>query len=88
MKADGIDISNHTSNHIDEYRDINFDYVITVCDHAKERCPYFPSNAILIHENFPDPAKATGSEEVIMAQFASVREIIKTSIQKFVAATL
>jgi arsenate reductase (thioredoxin) len=88
MKANGIDISNHTSNHIDEYRDINFDYVITVCDHAKERCPYFPSNAILIHENFQDPAKATGSEEVIMAQFASVREIIKTSIQKFVAATL
>jgi arsenate reductase (thioredoxin) len=88
MKADGIDISNHTSNHIDEYRNINFDYVITVCDHAKERCPYFPSNAILIHENFPDPAKATGSEEVIMTQFANVREIIKTYIQKFVAASL
>ena len=42
MKEDGIDISNHTSNHIDEYRNIDFDFVITVCDNAKERCPYFP----------------------------------------------
>ena len=45
MKEDGIDISSHTSNHIDEYKDILFDFVITVCDHARERCPYFPSNA-------------------------------------------
>jgi len=45
MQEDGIDISDHTSNNIEEYRNIDFDFVITVCDNAKERCPYFPSNA-------------------------------------------
>ena len=45
MKEDGIDISKHTSNNIDEYFDIDFDFVITVCDNAKERCPFFPTNA-------------------------------------------
>lgn len=45
MMEDGIDISNHTSNHIDEYKNIDFDFVITVCDNAKENCPYFPTTA-------------------------------------------
>src|ERR1700733_12381237 len=53
MKEDGIDISHHTSNHIDEYPNIDFDFVITVCDHAKEQCPYFPSSAKQFHHNFP-----------------------------------
>lgn len=77
MKEDGIDISSHTSNHVDEYRDIDFDFVITVCDHAREVCPYFPTNAQKFHHNFPDPAKATGDEATIMAAFAAVREEIK-----------
>jgi arsenate reductase len=77
MKEDGLDISGHTSNHIDEYRDIDFDFVITVCDHAREVCPYFPTNAKKFHHNFPDPAKATGDEATIRAAFASVREEIK-----------
>lgn len=77
MKEDGIDISNHTSNHIDEYKEIEFDYIITVCDHAMERCPVFPSKAIKIHYNFPDPAKATGDEEAIISQFREVRNQIK-----------
>ena len=62
MQQDGIDISGHSSNNILEYTGIEFDYVITVCDNAKERCPYFPSNAQKFHYNFPDPAKATGTE--------------------------
>jgi len=45
MKEDGIDISNHTSNHIDAYRNIDFDFVITVCDHAKENCPFFSNES-------------------------------------------
>lgn len=53
MKADGIDISGHTSNHVDEYTAIPFDYVLTVCDHAKEQCPYFPTRAQQFHHNFP-----------------------------------
>jgi len=77
MKEDGIDISHHTSNNVTEYFDIDFDYVITVCDNAKERCPFFPSNAKKFHHNFPDPAKATGSEEEVMSEFRKVREMIK-----------
>ena len=88
MKEDGIDISNHTSNKINEYRDINFDFVITVCDHAKEQCPFFPSNAKKFHYNFPDPAKASGTEEEIMNHFREVREMIKEYSKKFVEANL
>lgn len=85
MKEDGIDISNHTSNHIDEYVNIDFDFVITVCDNAKEQCPFFPTNAVKYHYNFPDPAKATGTDSEIMEQFRSVRELIKTYCRNFVA---
>ena len=85
LKEDGIDISHHTSNPIQEYFDIPFDLILTVCDHAQENCPYFPSNAQRIHHNFPDPAKAVGTEEEIMAQFRAVREEIKVFCQKLVA---
>ena len=84
MKEDGIDISGHTSNHVDEYRDIDFDFVITVCDHAREVCPYFPTNAKKFHHNFPDPAKATGDEATVMAAFALVREEIKAYCEAWV----
>jgi arsenate reductase len=77
MAADGIDISGHTSNHVDEYLNIPFELIITVCDHASERCPIFPSTAQRIHHNFPDPAKATGSTQEINAAFATVRDEIK-----------
>ena len=82
MQADGIDISVHTSNHVDEYLDINFDLILTVCDHASERCPIFPSTAKRLHHNFPDPAKATGSEQEIQEAFAAVREEIKSFCQQ------
>ncbi len=88
MQEYGIDISGHTSNNVYEYRYIDFDYVITVCDNAKERCPYFPSNAKQFHYNFPDPAKATGTEEKVMQQFRDVRELIKDYSRKFVAEQL
>jgi arsenate reductase len=84
MKEDGIDISNHTSNNVLEYQGIDFDYVITVCDNAKERCPYFPSKAEKFHYNFPDPAKATGTEEEVKREFAAVREMIKKYSLDFV----
>lgn len=88
MKRDGIDISGHTSNNIDEYMDTSFDYVITVCDNAKESCPYFPSGAVKFHYNFPDPAKATGTEEEVMEQFREVREMIRKYAQNFVNENL
>lgn len=77
MKEDGIDISRHTSNHIDEYKSIPFDLILTVCDHAKENCPYFPSKATRLHKNFPDPAKATGTDTEIMDAFRATRDQIK-----------
>ncbi|MBO9572841.1 MAG: arsenate reductase ArsC [Chitinophagaceae bacterium] len=85
MLEDGIDISAHTSNNINEYRGINFDYIITVCDNAKERCPFFPSSAIKFHHNFPDPAKAKGTEEEIMNQFREVRNQIKKFSYEFIS---
>lgn len=88
MKDDGIDISKHTSNNIDEYFDIDFDFVITVCDNAKERCPYFPTKAKKFHYNFPDPAKAIGTEDEIVKQFKEVREMIKDYSEKFVLNNL
>lgn len=88
MKEDGIDISGHTSNNMDEYRHIDFDFVITVCDNARERCPYFPGSAKKFHYNFPDPAKATGTEEEIAAEFRSVRQMIKDYCRNFVQEQL
>jgi len=85
MQEDGIDISNHTSNNITEYFGVDFDYVITVCDNAKERCPYFPTKALKFHYNFPDPAKATGTEEEIMNEFRMVRGMIKVYCADFIA---
>ncbi|WP_312420773.1 arsenate reductase ArsC [Epilithonimonas sp.] len=84
MNEDEIDISNHTSNNIDEYRNIDFDFVITVCDNAKERCPFFPTKAQKFHYNFPDPAKATGTEEEINNLFREVRQMIKDYCKNFV----
>lgn len=84
MIEDGIDISHHTSNNIDEYRDINFDFVITVCDHAKENCPYFPTKAERFHHNFPDPAKAVGTGEQINEEFKNVRDQIKDYCERFI----
>ncbi len=84
MQEDGIDISAHTSNNVSEYMGQNFDLIITVCDNAKERCPVFPSKAERFHHNFPDPAKATGSEEEIRAEFRRVRQMIKEYSEKFV----
>lgn len=84
MKADGIDISHHTSNIVDEFRDINFDHVITVCDNAKERCPVFYTKAKKYHHDFPDPAKAKGTEAEINDEFEKVREMIKTYCRAFV----
>lgn len=84
MQADGIDIAHHTSNNINEYLNVDFDFVITVCDNAKESCPFFPTKAQKFHHNFPDPAKATGTEAEIMQQFEQVRNVIKDYCRNFI----
>ena len=88
MSEDGIDISGHTSDLLDAYAGQPFDHVITVCDSARERCPWFPSNAQQWHHDFPDPAKATGDEAAIMAEFRRVRDLIKIYCAEFANAHL
>lgn len=84
MKADGIDISHHTSNHVDEYKQIDFDYIITVCDHANENCPFILSkNAKCLHHNFFDPSKVEGAEEEKHKAFLKAREEIKSYCKDF-----
>jgi len=84
MQEDGIDISQHTSNLVDEYDGINFDFIITVCDSAKERCPVFPSRAKKFHRDFPDPSKIKGTDAEIAAAFRHTRELIKEYCRQFV----
>ena len=83
MAEDGVDISRHTSNHVEEYAAVPFAYVLTVCDHAQEVCPVFPATARMLHHNFPDPAKATGTPAEIMDQFRAVRDQVKAYAQDF-----
>ncbi|WP_452219719.1 arsenate reductase ArsC [Lacinutrix salivirga] len=85
MAEDGIDISKHTSNHIDTYKAVDFDYILTVCDHANENCPYIPSkNAIRLHRNFFDPSKVSGTDTEKHASFVKARNEIKAYCKAFV----
>jgi len=82
MAEADVDISDHTSKQIDDLDGIEFDYVVTVCDNAREQCPVFPGRAKLVHKAFDDPYFATGSEEEIMAEFRRVRDQIKNFIEE------
>lgn len=88
MNEDGIDISHHTSNNVDEYKNISFDLVLTVCDNATEKCPFFAGTAKVLHHNFPDPWDATGTEEQVMEVFRNVRNQIKNYCEQFVKNNL
>ena len=83
MFAMGIDISRNTSNHADEYANIYFDYVFTVCDNAKEICPIYPKAKQLIHHSFTDPADATGTEQEQLKVYVSVRNELATYFTSF-----
>lgn len=88
MKEAGIDISAHTSNHVNEYLQIPFDLILTVCDHAKENCPYIPSDAKRFHHNFSDPSKVIGTEDEIANAFRKTRDEIKEYSQKLIETHL
>jgi len=77
-------ISHQTSNLVADYKNISFDFIITVCDNAKENCPYFPSDGVRLHCNFLDPAKASGTDVDIFNAFRSVRDQIKHYCRGFV----
>jgi len=84
MREIGIDISEHRSKSVDEFAEQKFDYIITVCDNARESCPVFPARATRIHWSFDDPAAVTGSDEKRLAAFRRVRDEIKTRLAGFV----
>jgi arsenate reductase (thioredoxin) len=78
-----IDISGHRSKSVDEFAGQQFDYVLTVCDKAKESCPLFPGKTVTIHHNFEDPAAFQGSEEERLALFRRVRDEMRKYLQSF-----
>ena len=85
MKKIGIDISKHRSKSVEEFTGHSFDYVITVCDNAKESCPVFPGKVKRIHWGFDDPAEASGSEAEKLAVFERVRDEINEKLKSFVS---
>jgi arsenate reductase (thioredoxin) len=84
MKEIGIDISHHHSKLVDEFAGQSFDYVITVCDNAKETCPIFPASTKRIHWSIGDPAAAEGSEAQRLAEFRRVRDELRRRLQGFI----
>jgi arsenate reductase len=81
MAEAGVDISKQTSKHVDELLRIDFDYVITLCDNARELCPVFPGKAKLIHKGFEDPIAVLGSEEEKLQAYRKTRDDIKELIE-------
>lgn len=86
MKEIDIDISGHRSKSVEEFTKENFDYVITVCDNAKESCPVFPGKVKRIHWSFDDPAEATGSDEEKLEVFRRVRDEIREQLRRWIIA--
>lgn len=84
MREAGIDISYKASNHIDDYLDKEFDYVITVCDNAGDNCPVFPGGGQRVHQSFEDPAKFRGTEEDVLSKFRAIRDEIHKYVDDFV----
>jgi len=82
MAEIGVDLSSHYSKSLEQYLRDDFDYVVTVCDNAKEACPFFPGGKVKLHESFPDPSALTGTDEEIMAGVRAIREQIKEWILK------
>lgn len=76
LREIGIDISGNRSKSVDEFANTEIDYVVTVCDNAKENCPYFPAKTKLVHHAFDDPAEAEGTFEERVAEFRRVRDEI------------
>ena len=84
MKEKGIDLSGHFPKNVDEFLAESFDYVITVCDHAKESCPVFLGDVKQrLHIGFEDPAEATGTEEEILEVFRRIRDEIRERMHAF-----
>jgi arsenate reductase (thioredoxin) len=84
MAEEGVDISSQTSKHVDDLADIEFDFVVTLCDHAQEACPFFPARTTIVHVGFEDPpqlAVAANSEDEAMSHYRRVRDEIRSFIE-------
>jgi arsenate reductase len=81
MRELGIDITGHRSKSVDDFAGQNFDYVLTVCDSAKESCPVFPGKAVSLHHNFKDPAAFVGSEKERLDLFRRVRDDLRSYLK-------
>ena len=86
MRELGIDLTGHYSKTVDEFAGETFDYVITVCDHAREACPIYPNHANRIHRSFDDPASVTGTGDERLTAFRRVGDDIRNLLQQFVAS--
>lgn len=86
MRELGIDVSGHRSKSVDEFVGQPFDYVLTVCDNARESCPIFPGGAVTIHRNFEDPAALEASDEDRLALFRRVRDQMRSYLRGFPGA--
>jgi arsenate reductase (thioredoxin) len=87
MREIGIDISGQRSKHVDEFAGQTFDYVLTVCDNARESCPIFPATTATIHHNFEDPAALQASEPQRIVLFWRVRDELRAYLRAFGATT-
>jgi arsenate reductase (thioredoxin) len=83
MRELGIDLASHRSKHVESFAGQGFDYVLTVCDNAKESCPIFPDATVRVHRGFEDPAMCAGSEEERLAIFRRVRDEIRDYLRAF-----
>lgn len=81
MEEAGMDMSRAWSKPIDEWQDVTFDYVITLCDHAKEHCPTFPEPTRMVHRAFPDPMAILGNDQMTMNAFRRARDMIKAYVE-------
>ncbi len=89
MKEAGVDISNHKSQHIDEFKDVKLDFIVTVCGHANENCPYFPADCKVVHVGFDDPPKKAkelqsqgASEELQINAYRTICDEIREFVEK------
>lgn len=87
MREVGIDIANQRSKSVDEFIGQEFDYVITVCDNAKENCPIFPAQTERLHWSFEDPAAVTGDFAARLSAFRKVRDEIRSYLREFLASS-
>jgi arsenate reductase len=81
MKEAGVDVSAQYSKHVDDLKEITFDYVVTLCDYADSKCPVYSGHGVRIHHPFEDPVRIRGSEEAVLPAFRATRDAIRAFVE-------